>query len=188
MLSPVRTGKLFWRQPMSTWWHVLRSAVGMTHSLRSDLWWNIPFHALLDHFGIPIGSLTIKSTLARHTGVRRVCVSRQPNRCTWVVLWLFCFRSTPKRSLILGPLSRVHVGESLVVRLYSEIDHIHLAVKLGVSAIIYPRWTATIALLFHLPIYISLPNIRLAKWENHTGTQWLACTVLILIKAIDYLM
>ncbi len=33
--------------------NLLRSAVGMTHSLRSDLRWTIPFRALLDHFGIP---------------------------------------------------------------------------------------------------------------------------------------
>ncbi len=56
---------------------ILRSAVGMTHSLRSDLWWTIPFQVLLGHFGIPIGSLAIKSALARHTGVRRVFGSRQ---------------------------------------------------------------------------------------------------------------
>ncbi len=29
---------------------VLRSAVGMTHSLRSDLWWTIPFRLLLGQF------------------------------------------------------------------------------------------------------------------------------------------
>ncbi len=57
---------------------VLRSAVGKTHDLRSDLWWIIPLHILLDRFGIPLG-----------------------------------FQPT-------------------------------LAVKLSVSAIIYPRWTATI--------------------------------------------
>ncbi len=33
----------------------------------------------------------------------------------------------PQRSLQHGPLSRVHFGESLVVRLYSEIDQIHLS-------------------------------------------------------------
>ena len=140
---------------------LLRSAVGMTHSLRSDLWWTIPFRVLLGHFGIPIGSLTIKSALARHTGVRRVFGSRhgdhvinlpinigtyhiQPHGCTWVVLWLFCFRSTPLRSLILGPLSRVHFGESLVVRLYSEIDHTYLSIEAQCVSHHYPRWTATV--------------------------------------------
>ena len=32
---------------------VLQSAVGMTHSLRSDLWWVIPFRFYLVIFGIP---------------------------------------------------------------------------------------------------------------------------------------
>ncbi len=44
---------------------LLRSAVGMTHSLRSDLWWTIPFHVLLDHFGIPI--------ISNPTGVDGLC-------------------------------------------------------------------------------------------------------------------
>ncbi len=40
----------------------------------------------------------------------------------------FCFAGLLRlRSLLHGPLSRVHFGESLVVRLYSEIDHIHLS-------------------------------------------------------------
>ncbi len=63
--------------PIRTRLGLLRSAVGMTHSLRSDLWWTIPFRILLGHFGIPIGSLAIRSALARHTGVRRVSGSRQ---------------------------------------------------------------------------------------------------------------
>ncbi len=33
----------------------------------------------------------------------------------------------PLRSLLHGPLSRVHFGEALIVRLYSEIDQIHLS-------------------------------------------------------------
>ncbi len=40
----------------------------------------------------------------------------------------FCFAGpVPLRSLLHGTLSRVHFGESLVVRLYSEIDQIHLS-------------------------------------------------------------
>ncbi len=40
----------------------------------------------------------------------------------------FCFAGPlPLRSLSHGPLLRVHFGDSLVVRLYSEIDHIHLS-------------------------------------------------------------
>ena len=67
----------------------------------------------------------------------------QPNRCTWVVLWLFRFRSTPQRSLIYGPLSRVLFGESLVNRLYSEIDQIHLSIEAQCVSPYYPLWTAT---------------------------------------------
>ncbi len=67
----------------------------------------------------------------------------QPLRSTWVVLWLFFFRSTPQRSLILGPLSRVHFGESLVNRLYSEIDQTYLSIEAQCVSHYYPRWTAT---------------------------------------------
>ncbi len=49
----------------------------------------------------------------------------------------------PLRSLILGPLSRVHFGESLVVRLYSEIDHTYLSIEGQCVSHHYPRWTAT---------------------------------------------
>ncbi len=70
----------------------------------------------------------------------------QPHRCTWVVIWLFCFRSTPQRSLILGPLSRVHFGESLVNRLYSESDHTYLSIEAQCVSQHYPRWTATISM------------------------------------------
>ncbi len=77
----------FTTESMDSWRNqVLRSAVGKTHDLRSDLWWTIPLHIFLDY--------TQKST-----------------------------KST-------------------------------LAVKLSVSAIIYPRWTATsgingLALVYH---------------------------------------
>ncbi len=54
---------------------LLRSAVGKTHDLRSDLWWIIPLRILLDHFGIPFGSQPIKSALARHSGVQVLSVS-----------------------------------------------------------------------------------------------------------------
>ncbi len=40
----------------------------------------------------------------------------------------FCFAGPlPLRSLTYGPLLRVRFGESLVFRLYSEIDHLHLS-------------------------------------------------------------
>ncbi len=68
----------------------------------------------------------------------------QPHGCTWVVLWLFCFRSTPQRSLIHGPLSRVLFGECLVVRLYSEIYQTYLSIEAQCVSHYYPRWTATL--------------------------------------------
>ncbi len=98
---------------------VLRSAVGMTHSLRSDLWWAIPFRFYLVNFEIPLGSHTIKPALARHTGVQ---VSLVPAKvitwsyptcgCPWVVLWLLFFRSAPStfpdtRSTFKGPFRGV---------------------------------------------------------------------------------
>ncbi len=58
----------------------------------------------------------------------------------------YCFSGPlPLRSLILGPLSRVHFGESLVVRLYSEIDHTYLSIEAQCVTVShhYPRWTAT---------------------------------------------
>ncbi len=65
--------------PICGWLMVLRSAVGITHSLRSDLWWTIPFH----------------------------------------------------------------FGESLVNRLYSEIDQTYLSIEAQCVNHHYPRWTAT---------------------------------------------
>ncbi len=42
----------------------------------------------------------------------------------------YCFSGPlPLRSLTNGPLFRVHFRESLVIRLYSEIDHIHLSIE-----------------------------------------------------------
>ncbi len=41
----------------------------------------------------------------------------------WDTLWI----PTDHMDLINGPLSRVRFGESLVFRLYSEIDHLHLS-------------------------------------------------------------
>ncbi len=115
---------------------LLRSAVGKTRDLRSDLWWTIPLHILIDRFGIPFGFHTIKSALVRHfhilpTGLHGLCFG-------------FCFAGPlPLRFLLHGPLSRVHFGESLVVRLYSEIDHIHLTSEAQCVSHLYPRWTAT---------------------------------------------
>ncbi len=106
---------------------VLRSAVGKTHDLRSDLWWTIPLHISLDRFGIPLGFQPIKSALARHSGVQVPVVSRLPvptYGSTWVVLWLLFCRSASSTfpvtwSTLKGPFRGVPS-----LRLYSEIDHI----------------------------------------------------------------
>ncbi len=66
----------------------------MTHSLRSGLWWAIPFRILLDQF--------------------------------WDTF-----------------------GESLVVRLYSEIDHTYLSIEAQCVSHHYPRWTATYILYIY---------------------------------------
>ncbi len=56
----------------------------------------------------------------------------------------FCFAGPlPLRSLTYGPLLRVHFGESLVIDHTQKSTISILAVKLSVSAIIYPWWTAT---------------------------------------------
>ncbi len=185
----------------SQWIFVLRSAVGMTHSLRSDLWWTIPFRVLLGHFGVPIVSLTIKPTLARHTGVRRVFGSRQsdhvitfgqsqstyhiqPLRCTWVVLWLFCFRSTPQRSLILSPLSRVHFGESLVKRLYSEIDHTYLSIEAQCVSHHYPRWTATEIKHLYYPLICINSFLVFIKWIVMCYSRWRLVWTFCIVKCL----
>ncbi len=127
-------------------WHIVCSQTcdGLYH-----------FVFYLINFGIPLGSNTIKPALARHTGVQ---VSLVPAK---VITWSFltnhiqptgihglCFGSCfsgprPLRSLIFGPLSRVHFGESLVVRLYLEIDHTYLSIEAQCVSHHYPRWTAT---------------------------------------------
>ncbi len=60
---------------------VLRSAVGKTHDLRSDLWWTIQLHIFIDRLGIPLGSQPIKLALARHSGVQVPVISR--HGVTW---------------------------------------------------------------------------------------------------------
>ncbi len=78
---------------------------------------------------IPFGSQPIRSALARHSGVQVPVVSFHilPTGLHGLC-FAFCFAGPlPLRFLSHGPLSRVHFGESLVIRLYSEIDHIHLS-------------------------------------------------------------
>ena len=142
---------------------LLRSAVGETHVLRSGLWWTIPIPIFIDRFGIPLGSQPIRFALARHSGVHMPVISR--HRVTWSFLdqsnhlpikigtfrflglnrlcFGFCFAGPlPLLSLTHGPLLRVHFGESLVLD-HTQKSTISIAVKLSVSAIIYPWWTAT---------------------------------------------
>ncbi len=108
------------------------------------------FAFYLVNFGIPYGSHTIKPALARHTGVQVPVVPAKV--ITWHILPTgihglcsgYCFSGPlPLRSLLRGPLSRVHFGESLVVRLYSEIDHTYLSIEAQCVSHHYPRWTAT---------------------------------------------
>ncbi len=77
----------------------------------------------LINFGIPLGSQPIKSALARHSGVQVPVIAGPLPLC----------------SLLHGLLSRVHFGESLVVRLYSEIDHIHLISEAHCVSHLYPQ-------------------------------------------------
>ncbi len=86
---------------------LLRSAVGKTHDLRSDLGWTIPLRILLDHFGIPFGSQSIKSALARHSGVQVPVVSRHEGHV--VIL------DQSQRSLLVPSISylRVYMGCAL---------------------------------------------------------------------------
>ncbi len=51
-----------------------------------------------------------------------------------------CFSGPlPLRSLILSQLSRVHFGECLIVRLYSEIDHTYLSIEAQCVSHHYPQ-------------------------------------------------
>ncbi len=126
---------------------LLQSAVGKTHDLWSDLWWTIPLRILLGQFWdtswIPPDQVSPGQT-HRCPGA---CGSRQKGHVVILdympikigafhilptglhgLCFGFCFAGPlPLRSLLHGPLSRVHFGESLVVRLHSEIDHIHLS-------------------------------------------------------------
>ncbi len=72
----------------------------------------------IDHVGIPFGFQMIIWTLARHL---RVYMG-----CALAVVFQACSLYVP---LTNGPLFRVRFGEFLVVRLYSEIDHIHLGIE-----------------------------------------------------------
>ncbi len=96
----------------------------------------------IDRVGIPFGFQMIIWTFARHLVSR--CLYFPATGITWSFWYLpvptymglhglcfgFCFAGPlPLRSLTNGPLFRVHFGESLVARLYSEIDHLHLSIE-----------------------------------------------------------
>ncbi len=78
----------------------------------------------IDRFGIPLGAcdfppqghvVNFGTFQFLPTGLHGLCFG-------------FCFAGPlPLRSLAQSPLLRVRFGESLVFRLYSEIDHIHLS-------------------------------------------------------------
>ncbi len=126
---------------------LLRSAVGMTHSLRSDLWWAIPFRILFDQFW---DTSRIPHDQASPSQTHRCPGVSGSRQSVHVIIFDFmpinigafhilptgihalCFGSfvsgpLPLRSMLHGPLSRVHFGESLIIRWYSEIDQIHLS-------------------------------------------------------------
>ncbi len=126
---------------------MLRSAGGMTHGLRSDLWWTIPLRILLgqfwDTFRIPPDQVSPGQThrCPGAFGSRSVCgqicyglytpvsclACGEANIIHGLCFGFYLSGPLPQRSLLHGPLSRVHFGESLVIRLHSEIDQIHLS-------------------------------------------------------------
>ncbi len=120
----------------------------------------LPFHILHWSFWDTLRIPTDQVALARHSGVQVPVISR--HGITWSFLPIkigtfqflptglhelcfgFCFAGPlPRRSLLHGPLLRVHFGESLVLDYTQKSTISTLAVKLSVSATIYPRWTAT---------------------------------------------
>ncbi len=139
---------MLWDSMMFPW--LLRSAVGMTHSLRSDLWWTIPFHALLDHF------VRLYSDIDQtYLSIEAQCVSHYYPRWTATLKsykTLLTNRNLWSRKPHTEPHCKVLFGESLVVRLYSEIDQTYLSIEAQCVSHYYPRWTATLVL--H------------AKWHN----------------------
>ncbi len=130
------------------------------------------FAFYLVNFGIPYGSYTIRPTLARHTGVQVPVVPAKVITWSFLTIHLkpmpinigafhiqptgihgLCLGSRfsgplPLRSLLHGPLSRVHFGESLFVRLYSEIDHTYLSIEAQCVSHHYPWWTATLVIFY----------------------------------------
>ncbi len=113
-----------------------------------DLWWTIPLHIFhwscwdtfwipkdhMDLSQIPCVQVPVVSRYRDHvvnldqsqSSLRNIRLPVPTYGSTWVVIWLLFCRSAPP-TLINSPLFRVRFRESLVVRLYSEIDHLHLS-------------------------------------------------------------
>ncbi len=131
-------------------WFLLGSAVGETHDLicgrTCDGLYHFAFY--LVNFGIPYGSRMIRPALARHTGGGTFHI--QPTGIHGLCFGSCFSGPLPLRFLLHGPLSRVHFGESLVVRLYSEIDHTYLSIETQCVSHHYPRWTATVFSCFNV--------------------------------------
>ncbi len=95
----------------------------MTHSLRSDLWWTIPFRIYLVIFGIPFGSLTIKLALARHTGVQRVSGSRQSDHV------INFFRPKPMPIIIGTFISNLQVYMGCALAIVFQVRSLYVPIK-----------------------------------------------------------
>ncbi len=106
----------------SSWYFcmMLRSAVGMTHVLRSGL----VMDYATSYFPLIVLGNHLDSN--RSYGVLSDTLPVPAYGSTWVVLWLLFF---PLRSLINGPPIGIRFRESLGIRLHSEIDQIHLSIE-----------------------------------------------------------
>ena len=115
----------------------MRSVVGMAHVLRSRLVmdYTTSYFPLI-MLGYPLDSKRsygpLSDTLCPGADFSRLwghMVSFLPTGLHGLC-FACCFSgSLPLRSLTNGPLFRVRFGESLVVRFYSEICHIHLSIE-----------------------------------------------------------
>ncbi len=97
------------------------------------------FAFYLVNLGIPFGSQTDQVCLSQTHRCPGACGSRQsdhviigtfhilPTGTHGLYFGSFVSGPLPLRSLLNGPHSRVHFRESLIIRLYSEIDQIHLS-------------------------------------------------------------
>ncbi len=106
---------------------MLRSAVGKTNVLQSGLVmdYTTSYFPCWDTLWIPNDHMDLCQTPCVQVPVFQFLPTGLHGLC-----FGYCFSGPlPLRSLTNGPLFRVRFGESLVVRLYSEIDHIHLSIE-----------------------------------------------------------